>query len=352
MASDRESQPASAGRLTHLDLDKLVDTPLDKLVDTPIETPPDSAVYQHVNKPAWGIAVIAWERDDKRGYMFESRELRVIKDGYYHLMLEVDVSADRAAALFAAARTATTKAATVQTASRKTSRRHISVEEQFDYFLREFPGGFAGDKWKTEHRAGPGRTLKRHRDAAIVSSAEALSEARLTDGLAGDATAALAAVAKVLSATDLVPTAKARRFAEIRAESASAVVAALRDVLWSEPTEGQPLFNHWVAAVAAATGESPSWTLATALPALARPEECVCVRKTAFAAQALSLAPRLQLGDRPSQLLYQRALAMAVRVTERARARDIAPTDLLDVHDFIRFSLSPRARAAILARRG
>jgi hypothetical protein len=111
------------------------------------------------------------------------------------------------------------------------------------------------------------------------------------------------------------------------------------------------MFDRWVGAVTSGTGKVPAWTLATAPLALARPNDHVCVRATSFRAQAISLSPRLQLGDTPSHRQYQRMLAMAKRVQGRAVDRELPPADLLDVHDFIRFTLSTKARTAMLARR-
>lgn len=307
--------------------------------DTTTSSPP--AVYQHSSKPAWGVAVVQWERDGKRGYLFEDGEVRVIQHGYYHLMTEVDVSTERAAALHAAVdRPDTTDPALRRP---RPARKPVSLDEQLAFFLDAYPDGFAGETWRNERRAAPGRPLKRHRDAALERARDSLTLDALDRGLAGDPAAALGAVAALLASTDLV----SRTHAATLGKGGPKVLRALRDVLDSSQPFA-PNFDRWVAAAGAA--EPPMWNLATAPLALADPELHLCVRATAFRAQAASLAPRLD-SRRLNHATYRRLLAMATRIREHLGERGFAPADLLDLHDFVRFTLNPKARAAILAER-
>lgn len=308
-----------------------------------------SAVFQHSSKPDWGVAALAWDRDGKRGYLFESGELRVLKEGYYHFMIEVDVPEERASKLHEAAEKL--NAAPAQSAAPSKKRRGISLDEQFEFFSNEYPGGFAGDKWREEHRARDGRSLKCHRDASVAKAAEVLSKQYLDEGIEADAKKALTAVVKVLASTDLVPATATRALAKGDDETCGMLLQALRAVLYPEEGKFGASFDMWVAALTAAAGEAPKWMIATAPLALAHPQEHVCVRASPFKYQATSMAPRLDLSRRPEQGLYQRALTMATRLRDRAADRELPPADLLDIHDFIRFTMSPKSRKEILSKR-
>ena len=38
---------------------------------------PGDRLYRHSKRKQWGFAVLAWEKEGKRGYQFEDGELRV-----------------------------------------------------------------------------------------------------------------------------------------------------------------------------------------------------------------------------------------------------------------------------------
>ncbi len=314
---------------------------------SPEKTSMEPAAYQHSARPAWGAAVIAWEHEDKRGYLFEDGQIRVLKSGYFHLMVETDVSVERFSELLDMARRVTAN----NTPTSTSARRGISVDEQLDFFLGSFPGGFTDEGWLTEHRADEGRTRKRHRDATIERAAVTLASEELDAAIAGDVAKGITKVSKLFNSTDLVPAAPARGLASCDTAVATQVLTALRDLLWSsEPINGR--FEAWVTALTAAGQTPPTWMMATAPLAIVYPKEHVCVRPTPFRAQATSLAPRLRLTGTPHAALYDRALGMATRVRDRLIERGTTPTDFLDVHDFIRFTLSPSSGKAILAARG
>ena len=54
------------------------------------------ALYTHVKRPKWGLAILAWEGRESRHYQFQDGQLRTIKDGWYHLLEPVDEPYDSA----------------------------------------------------------------------------------------------------------------------------------------------------------------------------------------------------------------------------------------------------------------
>lgn len=306
----------------------------------------DATLYRHTMKDEWGLAVLVWERGQKRGYRFEDGELRIFKKGYFDYLEEADASLARRERLLAAAAVADTSVLPAQNDARSAAKA-IPLEKQIAYFGQLYPGGFAGDKWKKERRSDEGRTLKRHRDPALAKAAEMLAKDAIDQAIeAGDCAGVLERVGKALAATDLVTAAKRKKLASIKGEQAEGVAKALRAVLYGEG----PLairFDAWVGRVATAIGTAPGWQMATAPLALVYPTEHVCVRPSSFRAQAAWMSPGLKLGRTPKAVVYERCVNMAKRVAEKLREADLAPTDMLDIYDFIWVTLKPKARETI-----
>ena len=45
-----------------------------------------SELVRHVRRPSWGVGVEVWERNGKRAYQFSDGKMRVIKEGFFHLL--------------------------------------------------------------------------------------------------------------------------------------------------------------------------------------------------------------------------------------------------------------------------
>ena len=102
------------------------------------------ALFQHKARPQWGLAIVAWEREGKRGYQFEDGELRVFKNGFFHLLDEVSHPLDEAAVVVARlARAAGVNAA--EAADTKNAPKPVETypfDKQIVLFLERFPKGF------------------------------------------------------------------------------------------------------------------------------------------------------------------------------------------------------------------
>ena len=302
-------------------------------------------VYRHTAKPEWGGAVIAWEREGKRGLQFEDGQLRVFGEGHYHLLEVVDVSTDRVTKLLTlVGRDESSNGRAAATGDAP------SLDEQIELFHRQYPGGFAAAPWRERHRASPGRSLKRHREPAIELARAQLSADRIAGWLQDRSPAGLRALCDVLAATDLVPAAHVKQLGALMPNAAHVVLAALMELLHGEGNELVRL-EQWIHALGRALARPPSWALATAPLALMRPQEHICVERASFAVQATSMAPQLRLDQTPNASQYVRALSMARRVGAVLEDRSSVPADLLDVHDFMVCTLAARAREEMAAQR-
>ena len=67
-------------------------------VSDPTATP---QLFRHCKREDWGLAVLLWEREGKRGYRFEGGHERTFKEGYYHLFESASAVGDAAEKLLA-----------------------------------------------------------------------------------------------------------------------------------------------------------------------------------------------------------------------------------------------------------
>ncbi len=309
--------------------------------------------YQHVAKSEWGLAVIAWEREGKRGYQFEDGQLRIFAAGHYHLLHEIEIEADRMRTLLAfLGRMLPQPASDAAPATAPATVVLPSLDEQIEFFLRAYPSGFAGDRWLNEHRRGAGgRARKRHRDPAIAFAREKLTPAHLASCLERRRPdEAIETLSTVLGKTDLVAFARVQRLVSLAPERARGVVVALCDLLQARDSAEVRLMQ-WIQALTRGTGQAPTWNLATAPLALVDPAHHVCVHRANFLGQAAISAPRLRLPVTPSGYAYGAVLSMAEQIRLRLGELGAPPADRFDVHDFIAVTVRTEAREEMAARR-
>jgi hypothetical protein len=305
------------------------------------------ALYTHVKAQQWGLAILAWERGSNRAYQFEDGALRIINESYYALIEEVDAPADRAARTIADLRRKLGDGAHHDgTAHTAAPTPELSLEDQMRLFTRRYPKGFADPAWIGRYRGRPqGRRAKGHAEPAFAEARAALA-ADVLDQAMADSRAAAAIVGtaiEVLANTSLLSAAQLRPLRGISPARHGHFAQTLRALLHGEePYELR--FERFVAVLTQHRQPGPSWQLATALPALVWPEQHVCVRVTTFREQTKWMAPRLVLTSTPSGALYMRLADMARALKLALEEADLAPRDLMDVHDFMVMSLAPSAR--------
>jgi hypothetical protein len=301
--------------------------------------PKNPNTFQHASRPEWGAAIIAWEREGKRGYQFEDGQLRVFTSGHYHLLDSVELEPDRMKVLLAILGRPVTPV--FESALPPPPAVRLTLEEQIEQFRRAYPGGFEGDAWKQENRGTPtGRSRKRHRDPAIAFAREELTAAKVSSWMEGRREQqGMATLAGVLGRTDLLPQARAQQLTELSPDRARSVAVALFDLLYARSGVEVRLMQ-WVQCLTRATGQAPNWSMATVPLALAEPSRFVCVHRTSFMNQAAGLGTRLELAPLPSGYAYRPVLALVEQIRTRLCEAGCAPADCFDVYDFICLTVS------------
>jgi hypothetical protein len=300
---------------------------------------PGDRLYQHSKRKQWGFAVLAWDRDGKRGYQFEDGELRVFTKEYYGMLLEAECPPDQAARLLAKLGR---QSGAGKGGDGKVKERQLTFAEQLQVFLAEYPEGFVGTRWKDEHRGeGVPRRLKRHRDFAVAEANELLSIEAL-DGLiaAGDHGEVARRLGEIVNGSDLVTRAQAEPIS--RAASSPDLSKGVRDLLYGSG-ELEARFDELCRVLLEAGRKQLSWPLVTAVAAVVRPTAHLAVRPTVLAKQAQWAHPRLRWASKPDGKAYARILAMAHTVRDALTGAGYPPKDLLDVYDFMLVTLRPAA---------
>lgn len=308
-------------------------------------------LFRHSKRPDWGLAVIAWERDGKRGYLFESGMLRVLAEPFYRLMSPVTKITEADAATLHRLVSQLDVGASGLHSSRaaQAPALRFAMSEQLSYFTSEYEDGFEGAWQRSQRGLGAKRRLKRHRDGAIAQAQEDLSPKALQDFVeSGDAAGAWKAVAKVVASTDLVPTSQLDLLKKEAGRANVQGVEALAAVLYGDE-DLSARFEAYVAALQSVLRKAPSWELVTSVLALVHPKEHVCVRRTSFQTQADWLLPEFKADKRVSALSYSGFSHLAKMVCEQLEQAGLHPSDYLDVHDFIKLTTSPSSQSRMLA---
>lgn len=307
------------------------------------------ALFQHTRRKEWGFAIMAWERDGKRGYQFEDGELRVFKEGYYQLLEEMDdvADGDEIVSRLEAVRARAGEKDDKKKRSGRGGRSSVNIEdlptlgEQILVFRSLFPLGFDDAGWIKEQRGGDGRALKRHREPAIKRAQDALNKESIETLInAGQTHTVIERACEVLDKTDLVTKSQVDPLRGTTRDSRLA--QSMLDFLHGD-AELDTRFAMLCRALATATRKPPSWQLATALGALVHPANHTCIRPSVFAAQARTMAPRLRPSKSPTSAAYAGYVDMAQKIETQLNAEGLEPRDLLDIHDFIWVTLRPAA---------
>jgi hypothetical protein len=297
-------------------------------------------LFAHSTRKDWGVGVLAWEAGGKRGYLFEDGEERTMASGFHELMRRVEQpNPDQKAASLKLQRVLAARASA-----------HASVgglggptfPDQLARFHEVYPEGLQDPKWVQDVRGeGVEQRAPRHRTALAQQAQTQLSAAAL-DALIGAQKyeQVWELVVSVLSHTDLVPSAQLKKPKSSTIEQQKDLAVATRELLYGKfPFEQR--FDRFVTAVSAYTSEPARWEIATALSAVAYPNEHVCVHPTVFRLQLKATGSRGTAAARPTSAGYTRLLNVARIVAKKLNENGEAPRDLLDVHDFIRITMKP-----------
>lgn len=309
------------------------------------------AVFEHKKRREWGLALLAWETHDRRGYVFENGQLRVLVQDFFSMMRQVERPTAEIRALHETLRPELDAARSDAGAAKQPARRKatspVSFEDQVARFRSAFPKGFQGVAWSERQRGTTAsRRLAAHRDPAIAEAQKLLDAALLDKRIAGEEYRAIyQSVLAVLEHTDLVPQSELSPLRDAGPAAQRALSLMVAELVQGLGDFGLRL-DRFVAAFHQTFGTPPGWRLATALPALVDPDECIVVRPTLFRSQAKRMVTGFSLGKSPGSAGYRRCLATAQFVRVRLEEQGEKPRDLMDVYDFIRVTLSGSKHSA------
>jgi len=311
-------------------------------------TVPVRAVFEHQKRRDWGLGVLAWETKDKRGYVFENGQLRVLAEPFFALMREVDRPLDEVQALLACLKPELDAARADQDHVVRSPHRAVQVmpfDEQVAVFRAAFSGGFADPEWVEHHRgtnaAKPGAA---QRDPAIALMHAKLDEPSVKSRMREqDFRSIHTDLVSMARATDLIPASEAVLLETTDPSRQRVLATAFADLLHGSVAFA-PRFDHFLVVFQQEVGEPAGWQLATSLLSLLEPTAHVSVRPPAFRAQAKWMAPRLSIPKLPNASSYLRCLSMAKQIFTKLSEHGERPRDLLDVHDFVRTTTRPEAR--------
>jgi hypothetical protein len=293
-------------------------------------------LFRHPSRVAWGVGVLADERDGKRTYLFEGGEERTMGSGAHDMMHRLaSLDADQQSTL-ARLTALVARRHGLPDASKATA---VVLLEQVAVLRRTFPQGLLDPTWQSEKRAAQAREslVPRAQKALALSAIDAQLKAQQLDALWASAT-------QVLLATGWLP---ADQLQPAPAPGLALLAGALRELLYGSATIEQRV-DRFSIAFDTAFRRPPRWETTTGLLALVSPDRHVLVDLPSFRKQLKRLGSKGPLPQSPNGASYVRCLNAARIVANKLTEQGEGPRDLLDVHDFIRFTFkaTPPARRA------
>jgi hypothetical protein len=277
----------------------------------------DRRFFSHVDKPEWGVGILVDERDGKRTIDWQHGKRHVIAEPFWSKLVERTPGAADERAIMAANESITRS---LEPKKAKKARKGPAPvlptwEGQLDRFRKKWPGGFQDAAYVAAERTA--------REGAVRAAAELFS---------GDATPEGPRIKELLQSSGLLHPVEIARLA-----GNGEWIAPMRELLAGG---GDPLAAF--DAVVAALGAKPTWTMATAIPALRFPDQHVFVKPGLFQTQARVLGRPIEgYSPTPAGAVYVQFVDATKQAAEKLRASGLPPRDLLDVHVFVWRTLSP-----------
>jgi hypothetical protein len=285
------------------------------------------ALFSHQTRADWGVGVLSGEREGKRTYLFEGGVERVMGQGAVDMMRRItSLSPEQQSTL---------ARLTALVARRNGLPDHptgVGVGNQVTTLRQAFPQGLADPAWQSEQRAANARETLVARARAELSLAAI--DAKLKAQQLG---AVWAAAMELLGATGWV---SADQLEPAPAPDLGGLVAALRELFYGSATLEQRV-DRFSMAFETAFRRPARWELTTGLLALVDPDHHVLVDLATFRKQLKLIGSKGTLPNSPNGPAYVRCLNAARIVASKLTEQGVVPRDLLDVHDFIRFTLKP-----------
>lgn len=298
--------------------------------------------YQHTRRPEWGLAVLAWERDGKRAYLFEGGMLKVLAEPFFELMQPTTEPVENGESIVQRLAKHLEANDTTRPGARAPLPHNVSLQDQLGLMKGEYEGNFTGSEWQEKVRGlGQQRRLKRHRNAAIEHARQELAQAKLDELIQEKRYADVwNQLVEVLAATDLAPPKQVEALRK-RTDRATQQSCELLSTLLYGDVSFAECFDSFIKELRRILGSMPSWELCTGALTLVHPEVHVCVRKTSFQKQAelrFTPVPNIQ---RPNSAGYMACLEMSGAIQEELKQAGAKAEDLLDIHDFVKLTTTP-----------
>ena len=290
-------------------------------------------LFCHPTRAEWGVSVFSGERDGRRAYLFEGGEERLMGRGSLDMMRKITSLNDD-------------QRSTLKRLTALVARRHglpdssqgagVLLLDQVAMLRRTFPLGFLDPAWQSEKRAA------RVRDTLAPEAQKLLSLNAIETQLRNQQFEALwAAVKQVVGATGWLP---AEQLEAARGTGLGLLAGAVRELLYGSATIEQRV-DRFSAAFETTFRRPARWETTTGLLTLVSPESHVLVDVTAFRKQLKLLGVKGALPQTPNGAGYVRCLNAARILASKLTEQGEAPLDLLDVHDFVRFTLKAGSSA-------
>jgi hypothetical protein len=292
------------------------------------------ALFAHGTRKDWGVGVLSGVRDGKRTYLFEGGEERVMGGGAHDMMRKITPLDPDQQSTLARLTAIVARRQGLPDASKAVG---VMLLDQLASLRRAFPQGLADAGWQNEKRAALVRE-------SLVPEAQQLLGIKALDAQlkAQQFEAVWASVTKVLMATDWLPADELKPGPGL---GLGLLAGAVRELLYGSATLEQR-FDRFVVAYETAFRRPPRWETPSALLALVLPDDHVLVDLASFRKQLKTLGSKGTLPQRPNGPSYSRCVNAARLIASKLIEHGEVPQDLLDIHDFIRFTLktSPPAR--------
>lgn len=277
----------------------------------------DRRFFSHVDKPEWGVGVLVDERDGKRTIDWQHGKRHVIAEPFWSKLVERSPGAADERAIMAANESISRSLEPKK--AKKARKGPLPIlptwEGQLKRFRDKWPGGFKDAEYVAAERTA--------REGAVRLAAELFESGANPEG---------PRIKELLQSSGLLHPVEIARLA-----GNVDWIAPMRDLLAGG---GDPLAAF--DALVAALGAKPTWTMATAIPALRFPDQHVFVKPGLFQTQARVLGrPIENYSPTPAGVVYVQFQDLTRQVAEKLRDSGLPPRDLLDVHVFVWRTLSP-----------
>ncbi len=308
-------------------------------------------LFVHTLRPEWGMGLVTAEEPERLRLQFEDGENRTFAREYFSLLepaeTEADPDTERVLEKLMRAVGVSRVRARIMKRGASSDDRPVQLDDQIARFKESYPKGFEDRKWLTDSRgAGAKRRLKRLRDPSIEDARRIFARDRMK-GLRDEGKSGVLwnGFIEVLKKTDFATMkTDVKPLSDVGAAEQAVAMRRLYDLLYTEGSMTSQ-FNHWLASITFG-GNTPSWALATTVPALVQPDRHFAVKPTKVRAQAKWMAPKLKVGRSPIGQTYQEIVTMALAVKTSLELEELKPTDLVDVADFMSETLSNKKKKA------